>query len=465
MDPNSRGRSPSANNAAHLRHTPSASPHPPYTQSFADSSLLPTDSFQALNSNNNTNPPASHLTDPSFTQDIHQHQPDYSLGHFNSSFKDQQQVPIVPSQNTDVSNHTFLQSAQGGDNSYGFNQPAQGNNHLSPGALNHGAPPSGANNTGSNNFPSFDFNQSTFDHNSALDPTLLNPNGLDLLQPQPLQLNNSLDPMATTTMQSHTPTPPHLFDPTHRQSLSPSPHASPNPQQAQFQHMNRPRNTSESLDPSSAAYPQGNGNEWLGMNAYRAHQRSPSDQISEVSSQQNSPYMQTLDSFDINAHSSPMLNPSSDPSLNDGLGLGQFSLSDPHHNYYSPGHSPHISPRLNPQQIELPAFTAENNYGMAPAMSGQFMQQESMDSFPSLNHEPFPSYSNQPTSPSDLGAADQMSPPEISIDYAPPAKHNNVVPRPSSNADDTLSPPLRSMLVLFVTFSICVLNKQYRSES
>lgn len=451
MDPNSRGRSPSAGNASsHLRHTPSASPHPPYTQSFSDTTLLPTDSFQALN---NSNPAAAHFANPSFTQDLHhQHHPDYSLGQFgnnNNTFKDQQQVPIVPSQNNDVSNHTFLQSAQGGDDPYGFNQPAQSNNHLSPGAVNHNAPPIGANNAGASNFPSFDFNQTTFEQNSSLDPTLLNPNGLDLLQPQPLQLNNSLDPMATTTVQSHTPTPPHLFqDPVHRQSVSPSPHASPNAQQGQFQNMNRPRNTSESLDPSSAAYPQGNGNEWMGMSAYRAHQRSPSDQLSDISSAHNSPYMQTLDSFDINAHSSPMLNPSSDPSLNDGLGLGQFSLNDPHHatqNYYSPGHSPHISPRLMPQQAELPAFTAENNYGMAPAMSGQFMQQDTLDSFPNVNQEPFPSYSNQPTSPSDLGAADQMSPPEISIDYAPPARHNNVIPR-SSHTDDTLSPPLRSKL-------------------
>ncbi|KAM0715654.1 hypothetical protein Q7P37_009152 [Cladosporium fusiforme] len=447
MDPNSRGRSPSAGNASHLRHTPSASPHPPYTQSFADTTLLSTDSFQPLSNSNNQ--AAAHFTDPSFAQNIHhQHQPDYSLGQYNSTPQEQQQVPIVPSQHNNVSNHTFLQSAQGGDNTYGFNQPAQSNNHLSPGVGGHNGPPVGASNTDNNTFPSIDFNQSTFDQNSSLDPTLLNPNGLDLLQPQPLQLNNSLDPMATTTMQSHTPTPPHLFpEAIHRQSVSPSPHASPNAQQGQFQHMNRPRNTSESLDPSSAAYLQGNGNEWLGMNAYRPHQRSPSDQLSDISSQHNSPYMQTLDSFDINAHSSPMLNPSSDPSLNDGLGLGHFSLNDPHHasqSYYSPGHSPHISPRLMPQQSELPAFTAENNYGMAPAMSGQFMQQDVLDAFPSLNQEPFPSY-NQPTSPSDLGAADQMSPPEISIDYAPPAKQNNVIPRPSSNTEDTLSPPLRNL--------------------
>lgn len=457
MDPNARGRSPSASNASHLRHTPSASPHPPYNnQSFADPNLLSPDSFNTLN---NT-APSAHFTDPTFTQDF-QHQPDYSLGQFNNnnnnnnnSFQTQQlQQPIVPSQSNDVSNHTFLQSAHSSDNTYGFNQPAQNlNNHLTPGVSSHSTTPSpGANGANIDGFPGFDLNQTTFDHNTSLDPALLDPNGLDLFQPQPSQLNNNLDPMATSTLQSHTPTPPHLFpEISHRQSLSPSPHASPNPQ-AGFQNignMGRPRGTSESLDPSSAAYPQGNGNEWLGMGGYR-HQRSPSDQLSDISSAHNSPYMQTLDSFD---HSSPMLNASTDPSFSDGLGLGQFSLNDPHHaqSYYSPGHSPHISPRLMPQQSELPAFTADNNFGMVPAMSGQFLQtnNEGSEMFPSYGQDSFPSYGNQPTSPSDLGAADQMSPPEISIDYAPPAKQNNVNPRPSRSIGDgeTLSPPIRRKL-------------------
>jgi hypothetical protein len=214
--------------------------------------------------------------------------------------------------------------------------------------------------------------------------------------------------------------------------------------------MSRPRGTSESLDPSSAAYPQGNGTEWLGMGGYRAHQRSPSDQLSDISSAHNSPYMQTLDSFD---HSSPMLNPSADPSFSDGLGLGHFSLNDPQsaQNFYSPGHSPAISPRLMPQQNELPAFTADNNFGMVPAMSGQFGQpNDGPEMFPSYGHDSFPAYGhNQPTSPSDLGAADQMSPPEISIDYAPPAKDNHVN-RPSRSIADgeTLSPPIRRKLEL-----------------
>jgi hypothetical protein len=47
-------------------------------------------------------------------------------------------------------------------------------------------------------------------------------------------------------------------------------------------------------------------------------------------------------------------------------------------------------------------------------------------------------------------AADQMSPPAISIDYAPPARRNTVNLRPSRSIGDgeTLSPPIRRKLLL-----------------
>jgi hypothetical protein len=126
--------------------------------------------------------------------------------------------------------------------------------------------------------------------------------------------------------------------------------------------MSRPRETSESLDPSSAAYPQRNGTEWSGMGAsHRAHQRYPSDQLSHISSAHNSPYMQALDSFDRSSH---MLDPSAsaDPAFSDGLGLGHFSLNDPQsQNFYSPGHSPATSPNdgIREQQEEETAQAEE----------------------------------------------------------------------------------------------------------
>lgn len=215
---------------------------------------------------------------------------------------------------------------------------------------------------------------------------------------------------------------------------------SPNAQQAgceNVDNLSRPSGASDSLGPSSAL---GNGQGWMGMGAYRAHQRSPSDQLSDISSDDNSPYMQTMDSFD---HTSLP-----NPSLSETLGLGYFTLSEPHHaeSYCSPDRSPHISPRLMPQQNESPAFTADNNSGMEPAMSGQFVQSgRGAERFPSYGQHAFSSY-DQPTSPSELGAADQMSPPEISTDYAPPAKESALNPRPSRalGDGDILSPPIRS---------------------
>jgi hypothetical protein len=123
-----------------------------------------------------------------------------------------------------------------------------------------------------------------------------------------------------------------------------------------FSNLSRPRGTSESLDPSSAAYPQENGTEWLGMGAsYRVHQKSPSDQRSDISSAHNPPYMQKLGSSD---RSSSMLDPSAsaDPAFSERLGLGHFSLNDQSQNFYSPrqSHSPAISPnnRIRKQQQE-----------------------------------------------------------------------------------------------------------------
>ena len=203
-------------------------------------------------------------------------------------------------------------------------------------------------------------------------------------------------------------------------------------------------------------FPQGGQNEWSNMGAYRTHRRTPSDNYSDYSSHSNqaSPYMPTMDSFD-NAHSSPLLNPSQDPAFNDGLGLQQFSLNEnPQQqqqmpqSYHSPGHSPHISPRLVPQQQALPPFTAENNFGLNATMNGQFGQQPTnLEMFPGSGQEAFPSLQSQHSPGGELGNADQMSPPEINIDYAPPTDMRGSA-RPG-NDGEALSPPMRSKLKSF----------------
>ncbi|KAF2771356.1 hypothetical protein EJ03DRAFT_342386 [Teratosphaeria nubilosa] len=399
MDHQQRGRSPSASgrasNISTARPAHSASPHPPFDPSFAGhNATLSTDQLKGLNAQ-----------------------------------------AALSSQTSDITNHTFLQSA-GVHAQGGFG----GSNNVSPSALSQTNSPS---NNDSSAFPSFDINQTGFDQNGSLDPSLLDfdPTSANLFQPQQ-GTEGSLDPMAT--MQSHSPTPPHLLpDMGSRQSGSPSPHASPNFQQPGFGNFNRPRGTSESLDPSSAMYPP--GNEWAGMGAYRGHRRSPSDKFSDISSHsnQNSPYIQNLDTFE---HSSPMLNSTQDPTFGGNVDLQSFNLNENHmpqtQTFISPGHSPQPSPRLMAQQ-SLPPFTAGNNYGLNVGMNGHFAQQNgSGDMFPAMGQEAFPPLNNH-TSPSEFGAADQMSPPEISIDFAPAGQNPVENVRPGDNVD-ALSPPSRA---------------------
>jgi hypothetical protein len=101
-----------------------------------------------------------------------------------------------------------------------------------------------------------------------------------------------------------------------------------------------------------------------------------------------------------------------------------------------------------------------------PTMSGRFGQpNDGPEMFPSCGHDSFPAYGhNQPTSPSDLGAADQMDPPEICIDFAPPAKDDYVNRRSRSTDGETLSPPIRRKLDLTLVIFILHLLITIRSK-
>jgi transcription factor CRZ1 len=442
MDHQQRGRSPSAGQASHIRPAHSATLDP---SSYAlDNNGIVPNPYAGLNAQT-----ASGFADPSFTQDFSQ-QATWSLGptytDFQAQEQGQQQQPVLPSQNADISNHTFLESAQGG---YGH-QSSPGSNHVSPGRLSQGA--SSPSNTDTSAFPSFEYSQASFNQAGSLDPSVLDnfdPTSLELL-PSQQGLESAggplIDPMATMHS-SHSPTPPHLLpDMARRQSGSPSPNASPSFQtNNNFQNFNRPRGTSESLDPSSAMFPQGQSNEWSNMGAYRGHRRTPSDNFSDISSHsnQNSPYMPNLDSFE---HASPMLNPTQDPTFGGNVDLQNFNLNENQapqsQPYISPGVSPQPSPRLVPQQ-QLPPFTAENNYGLNVSVNAPFGQQQNggMEMFPGTGQEPFPSLNH--SSPGEIGAADQMSPPEINIELAPASKNPIENTRPGDG--DALSPPSRGM--------------------
>lgn len=429
MATHERGRSPQAFGQQHTRHSLSASPHPPAAFTNAE---YETNSYSQAQSQS-----AFSAYDPSFTQDFSQAQ--YLDPSFATDFPQQ-----LHSQQPSMIQHdsqSFLQS-----------QPQQ-YGHLD----GHIANPRTSSDF-STTFPSFDSNQSGFDQNQSLDPTLLDfdPTQLDLLPQQ--QLNNtttSLDPMAAT-MQAHTQGMYQDIIGRRLSGGSPSPHASPSfpqfqPQTSFHTPTNRPRNTSESLDPSSAMFPPHGQNEWAAVGTYRSHQRTPSDNLSDISSHsaQASPYLGNLGDFDVNGHSSPLLAASHDPSFNGDLGLHGFSLNEQQQHQQhipSPGPSPFHSPRLDAQQ-PLPQYTPADNYGLdgAPFVS----QHNGYDMFPGIGVEPFPSLNNHVIPNVNLngdvgGAADQMSPPEVVIDYAPSTGPSE--PMRSGSAEHTLSPPLRSAI-------------------
>ncbi|KAL1304837.1 hypothetical protein AAFC00_003763 [Neodothiora populina] len=428
----SRGRSLSAAHNPHLTSSASVSPHPhpsldqSYQQQFGQQY---SSAFQQQQDAQFLNPQATLLD-------------------FEQQFQ-------APGQAGDITQHTFLQAQTSPlpqslqNTSYvqpNYNQ--QNNDSFSPGSssVNLNVPSPYSNSSEASSFPNFDIEAS----NLALDPTLLYSNGNNSSNNQILQQtfdtsSLSLDAMAAAAATHHSPTPPHLLHTGVRNtSQSPSPHASPGFQQPPFND-NRPR--SESLDPASAAFPPigYHGNDWANGRAFQGHRRAPSDTYSEISTHSNqaSPYLGAADDFDA----SPMLNAQDHPLFSDGLGLGQFTLSDPQlgQAHISPGPSPHVSPHLMPQlspQQALPEYTSLNNFGFSPDMSQQ--NGGASDLYQNSGSEPFPQLSGH-NSPGDFGQADVMSPPEINIEFAPPSRQASFEPNIAVvKQEDTLSPPDRS---------------------
>nr|POE62406.1 c2h2 finger domain transcription factor crza [Quercus suber] len=442
-----RRRSPSAGRLDHadLQHRAAASQP---LSSFADSNFDPNPLlFDNTALGSYSNPGAS--LDTAFSSG-YQPQAQFPLTSNYTNFQQEQQQRMPPhltTQNSNFSDHSFVQSNGLSPQDTGHFS-SQGSSHVSPSSINN--EPSA--------FPSFDFgstdlSQVGFDQPGSLDPTLLdgiNTSGMD----SQVGLLDQMGPALT----SRSPPLPHLTPDMNmrRHSGSPSPHTSPGFQQtASFssQSDNRPRNLSESLDPSSAMFPpSGQGNEWSAMGAYRgAHRRTPSDNYSDISSTHNSPYLGNLDSFDANAQSSPMLNPTSDPSFANDLSMQGFTLNEsqgPSQQSlfnYSPVPSPQSSQRLSAQQAAMTNLASDNSYGLNVNVNGQFSQPQNNDGdmFLGTNHEPFPSLNSQQTPGGELGLADQMSPPEINIDFVPDSK-NPMEPIRSTHGDDTLSPPQRT---------------------
>lgn len=424
-----RGRSPSAGQRAHIRQTPSPSPHAPFHNNVSG---LGFDQLQ------------QQLHDPSSFAAVSNAQlnPSQYLSTIQSQPFPQQQV---------LSDQTFLQPnpALSQHNTPHFGP--QGNN-LTPDALDltHTSP-------STTDFANF-LSGNDLGQPQAINPAAfgdsLGPHLLETQPQQQQQQNFSINPndlmsQMATAQQPHAPTPPHLLPNNMNNQRSPSPHASPHQNQGAFSPPNQgafsPPNQNHSrhaslgqstLDPS-AAY--GQGTEWANMANFRGHRRTPSESAySDISSAHASPFLVTHDSFE-ETQPSPHLSAQNDPQLfqNPISNFDQFNLNDGTH--ISPGHSPAISPRLIPQQQSLPQFMP-GSFGIESSMNNQFGQQQGMGAYQNQGTEAFPSLN-------DLGQADTMSPPEINIDFAPPSRQASFEPpKPGSTADaltDTLSPPDR----------------------
>ena len=386
-----RGRSPSA--GQHLqRHSPSPSPHAPF----------------------------QHNLSTGFNPTLPVHNPT-SLPAFDSTqYLTTTQSQQFPQQT--ALDQSFLQATQSLPQHATPQFGPQGSNGLAPDALEL------ANNSNPD-FNSF-FAGNDLSQNQAINPTYLG----NTLDPQLLEQNQSMNQMATT--QAHSPTPPHLLPTMNQQQQNPSPHASPNMNQGPFPSPGHSRNAS--LDPS-AAYGPPQGSEWGNMANFRGHRRAPSETYSDVSSAHASPYLVQQDSFEEN-QPSPLLNPQADPQLfhDPVMQFGQFTLNDGNA-HISPGHSPHISPRLIPQQQQaLPQFQP-GSFGLEQGMNSQYGQQ-GLGVYPNQGAEPFPSLNQGGP---DFGQADAMSPPEINIDFAPPSRQASFEPPKPEHQADALSPPDR----------------------
>ncbi|KAF1849869.1 uncharacterized protein K460DRAFT_270262 [Cucurbitaria berberidis CBS 394.84] len=409
MDIQQRGRSPSAGQRANIRHSPSPSPHAPFPHNVSGLGFDPTLSVH----------------DPSSSTTFQVTTAAFDPSHYLTTTQGQQYP-----QQTSLADQSYLQPTQTTLSQHNTPQFGPQGNNISPDPLD-------ISHTTSPDFNHF-FTANDINQNQAINPSFLG-NTLDpqLLDAQPQQ-NPSISPsdlisqMATT--QQGAPTPPHLL-PTMNHRQTPSPQASPNMNQGQFTSPGHSRHAS--LDPN-AAY--GQGTEWGNMANFRGHRRAPSETYSDVSSAHASPYLVQQDSFETD-QPSPLLNAQNDPQLfhDPVMQFGQFNLNDSNA-HISPGHSPHISPRLNPQQQQsLPQFQP-GSFGLEQGMNNQYAQQ-GMGTYQNQGPEPFPSL-NQGIP--EFGQADAMSPPEINIDFAPPSRQASFEPPKPEHQADALSPPDRS---------------------
>ena len=157
--------------------------------------------------------------------------------------------------------------------------------------------------------------------------------------------------------------------------------------------------------------------EWAGMQ-FQTHRRAPSDARSDVSSSAApSPFLPQQESFEqFEPSPSPMMHPQPDPQIfNDGLDIGNFSISDNQQHVHSPDiallyhhvcrHSLGSTSRKKLALCRYKTRTAASMGYLGPRCTAL---KHSLNSSPERD-----SVSN------DMGQATQMAPPEINVNWHP----------------------------------------------
>ncbi|KAK5731396.1 DNA-binding transcription factor [Elasticomyces elasticus] len=158
---------------------------------------------------------------------------------------------------------------------------------------------------------------------------------------------------------------------------------------------------------------------------YRTHRRRSSDSNISTPSHGTSPDTGTIGCPSADAHSSlPVLNTHGSTSNLAPPWRLQDLTEDQllRRNDISAGHSPSHSPMIILQHSQaLPPYTHGSNYELVTNTNEEHLQQphNGLDIFQAQGLDVFPS--TRHTRHDDLGAADQMSPPENRIEYAPPS--------------------------------------------
>ncbi|KAI9885407.1 MAG: asparagine-linked glycosylation protein [Watsoniomyces obsoletus] len=235
-----------------------------------------------------------------------------------------------------------------------------------------------------------------------------------------------------------------------RMDREPSPHSQHHsPLEHQFGVHSAQHSPRHSLNPASAAFPQGQPfADWTALQgpAFQTHRRTPSEH-SEVSSVAHSPFLPTSDTFDnMDAQRSPMLRSQPDALFQEGLGIEHFTISDNGANQgFSPVPSPHISPRLSPHSNLDPSQGGVGGFMLSTDPgTNQFGGPMSSEMYPQVKSERIPSVQLNNGSGELGGYAAQMATPEINIEFAAPAKQQNLEPPRSLDDCNALSPPERS---------------------